>query len=219
MDTHEFFQGLAGYFCLLIIVTVHEFGHAVAAVRLGDDTPRLQGRVTLNPIAHMDLIGTVILPLAGVVLAAFHSGLASFIIGWGKPVQFNLARLRNRHSGPLVIAMAGPLMNVVIAVIAVGLMHLGGLPFGAQLIRSCEMLATLSMLLFFFNLLPIPPLDGSYVLKHLSGMSWEAFHTFGRYGLLVIILALQWQPVGNYLVAATGASMNIIARMMGIPLP
>jgi Zn-dependent protease len=86
MSPQAFFDGLASYLCIVIIITVHEFGHAVAAVRLGDDTPRLQGRVTLNPIAHMDPIGTVALPILAMILGMMGSGLAGFIIGWGKPV-------------------------------------------------------------------------------------------------------------------------------------
>jgi Zn-dependent protease len=87
MNPQALLEGLASYLCIVIIITVHEFGHAVAAVRLGDDTPRLQGRVTLNPIAHMDPIGTVALPLLAMILGAMGSGLAGFIIGWGRPVS------------------------------------------------------------------------------------------------------------------------------------
>ena len=219
MNPQAMLDGLTSYLCMVIIITVHEFGHAVAAVRLGDDTPRLQGRVTLNPIAHMDLIGTVALPLIALFLAASGTmGMtaAGFIIGWGKPVQFNLGNLRNRHTGPLIIAMAGPLMNVVIAVIAVGFIHVGNLT-GHQIVNNaCLNLAQLSMYLFFFNLLPIPPLDGSYVLKHFTGMSWETFHMFGRYGLFALILLLQVREVRIYLAVATHSSIVFMARVLGV---
>jgi Zn-dependent protease len=78
------------------------------------------------------------------------------------------------------------------------------------------MLANLSMLLFFFNLLPIPPLDGSYLLKHLIGMSWETFQMLGRYGFFALILVLQWPPVGQYLATATAVSVHLIAKASGI---
>jgi len=216
MNQQILLLGLAQYFCFLLIVTVHEFGHALAAVRLGDDTPRLQGRVTLNPLAHIDPLGTVALPLLAVVLSAMGSGLAGFIIGWGRPVQFNPNNFHNRNGGSVLVAMAGPFMNVLIAIAAVLLLHAGGMPHGDQLISTCLMLANLSMLLFFFNLLPIPPLDGSYLLKQLSGMSWETFHSLGRYGFFVLILAMQWPPVSRYLFTATQVSVNLIARAAGI---
>lgn len=216
MTPQAIFDGLASYLCIVIIITVHEFGHAVAAVRLGDDTPRLQGRVTLNPIAHMDPIGTVALPILAMILGMMGSGLAGFIIGWGKPVMFNLNNIRNRHSGPLIIAMAGPLMNVVISIIAIGLMHVGNLTGVESLNRACFNLAELSMYLFFFNLLPIPPLDGSYVLKHITGMTWETFHALGRFGFIALILVIQIPQVQMYLARATVHSIKLITQTLGV---
>src|SRR6185436_3393621 len=114
MDQKALFEGLAAFLCTIVIITFHEFGHAWAAWRCGDDTARLQGRVTLNPVAHMDLIGTVVLPLLAVLLRASGSGLAGFIIGWGKPVPVNILRLRRRGLDDMLVAMAGPMMNVLI---------------------------------------------------------------------------------------------------------
>ena len=96
MHTAALFEGLKGYAFILVIITLHEFGHAWMAWKCGDDTAHSLGRVTLNPIAHMDLIGTVILPLLIVVLAASgRPDLATFIIGWGKPVPVNPANFRH----------------------------------------------------------------------------------------------------------------------------
>ncbi|MGH2767524.1 MAG: site-2 protease family protein, partial [Actinomycetota bacterium] len=93
---------------LAISIALHEFGHAIAADALGDPTPRVQGRITLNPLRHLDPLGTFMLVLAG--------------FGWGKPVEFSLQNLRNRRTGPALIALAGPAMNVLLAFCAVGLL-------------------------------------------------------------------------------------------------
>jgi Zn-dependent protease len=162
MNMAALYDGLINYVFLIIIITFHEFGHAWAAWRCGDDTARLQGRVTLNPIAHMDLIGTVVLPLLAVVLTASGSGLAGFIIGWGKPVPVNILLLRRPKLDDILVSMAGPLMNVIIALFVMAVARTGVLMNSTMLVEVCYRLAALSMFLCFFNLLPIPPLDGSH---------------------------------------------------------
>ena len=96
MDEKLIINALISYLCLIILITFHEFGHAWMAWRRGDDTARLLGRITLNPLAHMELFGTVVLPLLALFLAASGSGLGNFVIGWGKPVPVNSANLKNR---------------------------------------------------------------------------------------------------------------------------
>jgi Zn-dependent protease len=112
--------------------------------------------------------------------------------------------------------MAGPLMNVVISIIAIGLMHVGNLTGVESLNRACFNLAELSMYLFFFNLLPIPPLDGSYVLKHITGMTWEMFHALGRFGFIALILVIQIPQVQMYLAVATVRSIGLMAKVLGV---
>jgi Zn-dependent protease len=105
---------------------------------------------------------------------------------------------------------------VVLAVIAIGLMRLAYLTGADHAALACLTLAELSMFLFFFNLLPIPPLDGSYLLKHLTGMSWEIFQQFSRFGIIVLIIVIQAQPVQRFLYKSTVISLSLIARAFGV---
>src|SRR5436853_144008 len=97
MDLKLLYDGLATFLCTIVIITCHEFGHAWMASRCGDDTARLQGRITLNPLAHIDLLGTIILPLVSLFLSLQGSSIGSLIIGWGKPVPVNISNLRRRR--------------------------------------------------------------------------------------------------------------------------
>src|SRR6478672_42400 len=107
MDHDALIGGLIQYMCLIGLLTFHELAHAWTAWKCGDDTARSQGRVSLNPLVHMDLVGTVVLPLLVVFLSASGSGLGRFIIGWGKPVPVNLNNLRSPRRDDTLIALAG----------------------------------------------------------------------------------------------------------------
>ena len=218
MDSKELFDGLINYVFLVIIITFHEFGHAWAAWRCGDDTARLQGRVTLNPAAHIDVVGTVILPLLAIVLRASGSGLAGFIIGWGKPVPVNILNLRRRKVDDMLVAMAGPMMNVLIALFVMALARTGVLMQSEMLVEACYRLALLSMFLCFFNLLPIPPLDGSHILKFAFGMSYETFWRLSQFGLLVVLIVIQLDPVQDLLRDSTNGSVLWMARLFHFPI-
>src|ERR1700685_983054 len=137
---------------LWLLTTPHEFAHAWVATRLGDDTPRLQGRVTLNPLAHVDWLGTTILP-------ALTSLFGGGFLGWGKPVNTNPSRLRWGLNGMALVALAGPGSNIVFAVVLAGLaMGLATVaPAGARYFAQG---VRLSLYLAIFNLIPVPPLDG-----------------------------------------------------------
>jgi len=117
MSPNIIIDGLLMYVYLLIVLTFHECAHAWVAHKFGDDTARLQGRVSLNPLVHMDLLGTVILPLAIIFLSAAHSGLAKFIIGWGKPVPVNPSNLHPRRLADTLVSLAGPAANFVLAAV------------------------------------------------------------------------------------------------------
>jgi len=154
---------LARIFTLIIAFTVHEFAHAWTANELGDDTPRLAGRLTLNPLAHLDLLGSLMLVLAG--------------FGWAKPVPVNPYALQRRTpAGMMIVAAAGPVSNV-------GLALLASIPFLLGLVSvSSSILAVfvadfifLNLVLFFFNLIPIFPLDGEKVLTYFLPPSGQAF--------------------------------------------
>jgi Zn-dependent protease len=168
---------LARIFTLIIAFTVHEFAHAWTADQLGDDTPRLAGRLTLNPLAHLDLLGSLMLVLAG--------------FGWAKPVPVNPYALQRRTpAGMMIVAAAGPISNV-------GLALLASVPFMLGLVSiSSSVLAVfvadfifLNLVLFFFNLIPIFPLDGEKVLTFFLPPSGQAFLAQVRpYGPILLAL-------------------------------
>jgi Zn-dependent protease len=214
MDPKVLIDGLILYLGLVVLLTLHEFGHAWTAWKCGDDTARLEGRVSLNPIVHMDLIGTVILPLL-LILVPAAGGL---LIGWAKPVPVNPANLRNRHMDDILVTLAGPGMNLLLAFVILGLAR-GGMLLESESIREvCVEVARLSLLLCFFNLLPIPPLDGSQVVRVVLGMSWETYHQISRYGFLILILVLQIRQVQIVLAVLTNRSLTAIAGWLGVQL-
>ena len=214
MNLEVLAQGLSGYLCVVLIITVHEFGHAWMASRCGDDTARLLGRVTLNPAAHIDPLGTVLLPLLAVFLSASgNAGVAGFIIGWGKPVPVNIGNLRHRVRDDILVSMAGPAMNIVIALAA---MLLGRIALAAEMtliVEATMMMTIISMFLFFFNLIPIPPLDGSRVMRHVVGMGEEAYANLTRYGFFILIIAIQIPAVQKGLGLATRLSVAFLRWM------
>lgn len=184
---------------LVISVALHEFGHAFMADRLGDDTPRRQGRVTLNPLAHADLIGTIALPLMG--------GFVGGGFGWGKPVQWQPHRVSRRISmstAKILVSIAGPAMNLVLGtVIALVLTILmaqhvvdgahGGV--GQILARA----SITNYVLFFFNLLPVPPLDGGHVaqsfLPHRYRNQYAEVARYAPFALLALMVIPQLRLV------------------------
>lgn len=212
MDPRQLINGLLMYISLVILLTFHEFGHAWMAWKCGDDTSRLQGRVSLNPLVHIDMIGTVIIPL----LAIFF-GLG-FLVGWAKPVPVNPNNLRNPKADDLLVTLAGPFMNLLLGVVLVGIMRVGIMIHSTNVIELGASMAYLSLLLCFFNLIPIPPLDGSQVLRTLTNMSYETFHNFARFGFIILILILQVPQVGHTLNAVTQTSLSAIGSWFGVPV-
>jgi Zn-dependent protease len=173
---------------VLLAVTLHEAGHAYAAWRLGDDTAYQQGRVTLNPLRHVDPFGTVLLPALLLLTGA------SFLIGWAKPVPVRVSRLRNPRRDDMIVSAAGPGANLLLAFLAALLLHLStALPgdAGRWLTANLQNALFLNVLLMVFNLLPIPPLDGGHILMNLLPRRWsEAFAKLGAYGLMLPLLLL-----------------------------
>src|SRR6266404_1959273 len=216
LDPKLLINGLIQYLGLLVLLTFHEFGHAWMAWKCGDDTARLQGRVSLNPIVHIDPIGTVIMPLFMILLSASGSSLSRFLIGWAKPVPVNPYNLRNPRVDDILVTLAGPWMNLLLAIVLLGLGRLGVLANSSSLAEICIQMARLSLLLCFFNLLPIPPLDGSQVVRSLIGMTYEAYYQIARFGFLVIILVWQVQPVRNIIVGLTTGTWLVLARVFGV---
>lgn len=179
---------------LVASVAFHEFGHAKMADALGDDTPRRQGRVTLNPLAHADPIGTLLLPAMS---AYMGSGF-----GWGRPVQWNPSRIDRKHrmaTARILVAIAGPMMNIVLAIIVAGvhwiLVSQHVLAVTSQLSLILFYAVQINFVLFFFNLIPAPPLDGGHVLEGLTPYrhraAYENYARFGPFILMAVVLIPQ----------------------------
>ncbi|OGB74083.1 hypothetical protein A2V68_02555 [candidate division Kazan bacterium RBG_13_50_9] len=171
---------------LVIAITVHEFSHAWVATLMGDPTARLSGRLTLNPLSHLDPLGTIMLFLAG--------------FGWGRPVPYNPNFVRSGKLGETVIALSGPLSNIVAAFIfalpaRIYFIQTGVPAPETNLMRFLAIVVTINVLLAAFNLIPIPPLDGSKLLYLLMDklsfgrVSWAAFERVGPMVLLALIFA------------------------------
>ena len=206
-------DGLIQYLMLVALLTFHEFGHAWTAMKCGDDTARLRGRVSLNPVAHIDPIGTVLLPLMMIFLPF---GVSRFIIGWAKPVPVNPHNLRNQGFDDILVTMAGPGMNLALAVGLMALARTGLLFHSLTMASLCVQAASLSLLLCFFNLIPVPPLDGSQVLRVVTGMTHETYAHFARFGFIIIIVLLQIPAVRTLLAAVTYGTLDLLARIFGV---
>ena len=215
MDANTLVNGLISYLGLIILLTFHEFGHAWTALKCGDDTAKLQVRVSLNPIVHIDPIGTVLLPLAMIFLPF---GISRFMIGWAKPVPVNPYNLRHPKVDDILVTMAGPGMNLLLAVVLVALVRVGLLLNLEPMASVCLQFASLSLLLCFFNLIPIPPLDGSHILRILTDMSWETYAAFARFGFIAVILVLNIKPVRDLLMNVTDGTLLGLAVLFGIPM-
>jgi Zn-dependent protease len=213
MDANWIIEGLISYLGLIVLLTFHEFGHAWTAEKCGDDTARLQGRCSLNPIVHIDPIGTVVLPLLMIFLSP---GISRFMIGWAKPVPVNPYNLRNPRVDDILVSMAGPAMNLLLAVGLVALARAGVLFHLRDAAELFLQMAALSLLLCFFNLIPIPPLDGSHVLRNLTGMSWEAYAKFAQFGFIAVIVVIQIPQVRDALRFAVDGTLLLLATIFGL---
>lgn len=214
MTQSAIFDGLLTYLLFIPLLTFHEWAHAWVAWKCGDDTAYSQGRVTLNPVAHMELIGTVVLPLMGIFLSLSNSALAGFIIGWGRPVPVNISNLRRPRRDDTLVALAGPAMNLVLAFALLALVKAGALAGLSGFEEVGIRMAILSLFLCFFNLLPIPPLDGSHVLKNAIGMSYETYWKLCQYGFIAVIIAINIPGVREVVVLATKATFLTMAGML-----
>jgi Zn-dependent protease len=218
MDSQALIDGLIWWVGLVILVTFHEFGHAWMAWKCGDDTAKNEGRVTLNPIDHIDLFGTVIIPLAMVLLSSGGSGAGRFLIGWAKPVPVNHSNLRNPRLDDVLVTLAGPVMNVILAILLVGLARIGVLANAESMVEVCLDMAHFSLFLCFFNLLPIPPLDGSQIVRVITGMSYDTFARIAQWGFVILIIAIQIPYVTWTLALASGLSFGLLTLLFGIPI-
>jgi Zn-dependent protease len=224
MDTKLLLDGLLIYLCFIPVLTLHEFAHAWVAWKCGDNTAKNLGRVSINPIVHMDAIGTFVLPLLAIYLQISGSVLSGFIIGWGKPVPVDPTNLRNPRRDDTLIALAGPGMNLVLAFLLTGFARVG-VPFlnnantasaASIIIGAAYMLINVNLILAFFNLIPIPPLDGSHVIKNLVNMSYETYWRLTQYGFIAVILVLNLPGVRMTLQHITEGARHLMFRAYGL---
>ena len=174
---------------LIFSVVIHEVSHGFIALALGDKTAQYAGRLTLNPIKHLDPFGSVILP----VLLSVMGGP---VFGWAKPVPYNSYNLRNQKWGPALVGAAGPASNIVIAFVFAMLMRFTAVVadrgtagmFAANFMDIAALIVFLNLVLALFNLMPIPPLDGSKVLFAVLPYQWRSAQTFlERYGFFILL--------------------------------
>ena len=193
---------------LLLSLTIHEAAHAWTADKLGDPTARALGRVSLNPLVHIDWIGTVLLPLI-----AIFSRLP--LIGWAKPVPVMLRNLRNPRRDFMIVAAAGPISNLLQAVVYALLFHAAasaGDPDAPSLLRGVLQLGVyINLLLAFFNLIPVPPLDGGNVMLGLLPPRLAAsYANLRQYGFIILYALMFTGAASAFITPPTNFFMTIL---------
>lgn len=182
---------------LIMSVVIHEVSHGYAALALGDPTAKYQDRLTLNPLSHLDPVGSFLIPLLGYFMGGF-------IIGWAKPVPLNPFNLRNQKWGEALVSIAGPLANIALAVIF-GLVIRFSLGFTQSFLDLAKFVVIINITLAIFNLIPIPPLDGSKILfAFLPYKIQRLRESLEKFGLVLVLIFIffVWQilnPMISYL--------------------
>ncbi|MEK7145278.1 MAG: site-2 protease family protein [Patescibacteria group bacterium] len=173
---------------LVMSVVIHEVSHGYAAEILGDPTARLQGRLTLNPLKHLDPVGSIIVPLL--------TSLSGFTFGWAKPVPYNPYNLRNQKWGELAVAAAGPLSNILLALVFGLLIRFAGASLSGAFVNIAVVIVVINLVLAIFNLIPVPPLDGSKILwAFLPERFRQVRESMEHYSFLLVIVVVfvVWQ--------------------------
>ncbi|KKS63973.1 MAG: Peptidase M50 [Candidatus Daviesbacteria bacterium GW2011_GWA1_42_6] len=207
-----------GIIILLFSVILHEVMHGWAALQFGDHTAERAGRLTLNPLPHIDPIGTILVPAVLILPAVFLGTSPGFIIGWAKPVPVNPLNFRDFRRGELLVSAAGVLINFGLAIAAALIFHLvkgsGNLPIQSLLLFTIN----INLILGVFNSLPIPPLDGSkMVLSFLPPKLAAQYQSLEKYGLLILLFLLFFpfgpvSPLGVIL----GFFLNLFRTILGV---
>jgi len=201
LTSNDVIHALINVAILWMLTTPHEFAHAWVATKLGDDTPLLEGRVTLHPLAHIDWIGTTLLPFISTLLTGGF-------IGWGKPVNTNVSKLRWGLNGLLLVAIAGPAMNILFAIVLIAISAATAQVFTA-LSEFATQAAKLSVYLAVFNMIPVPPLDGSKILVALRFPPF-LYNELARFGFILLLLAYQFTNLSYWI---AGTSMTITSML------
>ncbi len=188
-------------------VVCHEIAHGYTALLLGDHTAERMGRLSFNPIVHIDMFGTIILPALLLLMKS------PFLFAWAKPVPVNPAYFRDPQKGMMLVAMAGPAANLAIAVLLSVLLHLAGGILPAFFAKTFAYVSLINIMLMVFNLLPIPPLDGSRIVaRFLKGNARWHYMKLERYGMFIVFGLLFTGVISSILYPA----MNLAIRLLGL---
>ena len=191
---------------LLLSLSVHEFAHALVSTMLGDSTPRLEGRLTLNPLRHLNLYGTIMLLVAG--------------FGWAKPVRIDIDSYKNRYSGLVLTSLAGPFSNLLIALFFAFFLRLAVLDrlpaflLTATFFETVQYVMLINILLFLFNMIPIPPLDGSRIITALFNKNTVFIRNYNQYGVYLLLILLLANRILDVEIIPISRMMGSIFRLM-----
>jgi Zn-dependent protease len=215
----------------VLAITLHEAAHGYAALALGDDTAKVQGRLSLNPLAHVDRVGTILLPGALLIMQLLTIGRVTFMFGWAKPVPVAAWRFRDPRRGMMIVAAAGPAMNFALAWLMGLALHLT--PYmtetGADLLEQFAGYFILAnLVLGLFNLLPIPPLDGGRILVGIlperAAAAWAGVERFGIVAVILLVFLLPmaarefgvaFDPVNSALNHGLPRAIRLVLQLSG----
>jgi Zn-dependent protease len=203
---------------VVFAITLHEAAHGYVAKSFGDRTAEMQGRITLNPLKHIDPVGTILVP--GVMILAAKLGGPQFVFGWAKPVPVNFGNLRNPKRDMLWVAAAGPGANLAMAVLWALLLKVaapGGVSESAHLLQMAKIGVSVNLVLMALNLLPVPPLDGGRIAVSLLPVhAANAYARLEPYGLFIIVGLLAFGVLDNLMAPVLRVGEWLLQALLGL---